>query len=551
MNPHDYDYDYDYDYVIIGSGFGGSVSAHRLTEKGYKVAVLEQGRRWTPDNLPRTTWRFWNYLWMPFAGLKGFLSMRLFRHVMIMHGNAVGGGSITYAQTLLVPPESVWRNGNWAGLDDWESTMPAHYATAERMLGVTENKRPALADAKLEEMARATGGEDTFYHTRVGVFFGNEDDEPGTEYPDPYFGGDGPPRNSCIGCGSCMVGCRHNAKNTLDKNYLYLAEKHGAEVHAETKVIDVQTLGNKTDGEDGYAITSVPTFARLSRKRRTVTAKNVIFSASSLGTQGLLFKLKNNGSLPNISDDLGKRVRTNAESILGVRYPGTKEDLSKGIAIGSGIHINEHTHIEAVRYPDGSNLMSGLTTVLTGGRAGPTRVVYWLGALLKLLFTRPVMGIRSLLPWRWSRETVLFLVMQTIDGHINMRWRRPWYFPFIRKLTSYGDRIPTFIPEANDFTRKAAQATGGVALSSISEIAFNVPMTAHCMGGCAMAETPDKGVIDARNRVFNYQNLYVVDGSMLSANLGVNPSLTITALAERAMSHIPAKKEAEPTKEAA
>lgn len=533
---------YDYDFVIIGSGFGGSVSACRLSEKGYRVLVVEQGRRWTPENLPTTNWKFWDYLWRPAARLKGFLSLRLFRHVMILHGNAVGGGSITYAQTLLVPPDSVWRDGNWSGLDEWEQVMPEHYATAKRMLGVTRNQRPALADEKLREMARAGGVEDSFYYTDVGVFFGNEGDAPGTEYPDPYFGGEGPNRKSCIGCGGCMVGCRYDAKNTLDKNYLYFAERNGAEVRAETQVIDVKPLG-QTDGADGYEVTTVPTFARGQKTQTRITANKVIFSASSLGTQGLLFKLKDQGSLPNISDDLGKRVRTNSESILGVRYPGCKEDLSKGIAIGSGIYIDQHTHIEAVRYPDGSNLLSSLLTVLTGGRPGPVRILYWLGAVLRLLVKRPVAGFRSLLPWRFSRETVIFLVMQTIEGHINMRWRRPWYWPFSKTLTSHGDRIPTFIPEANAFTQKAAEATGGVGLSSFSEITFNVPMTAHCMGGCAMSDSPANGVIDSRNQVFNYQNLYVVDGSMLSANLGVNPSLTITALGERAMSFIPPKQD--------
>ncbi len=541
---------HDYDFVVVGSGFGGSVSACRLSEKGYKVLVIEQGRRWTPENLPKTNWKFWDYLWMPFVGLKGFLSLRLFKHVFILHGNAVGGGSITYAQTLLVPPQSVWDDGNWAGLDRWQEVMPEYYAVAKRMLGVTQNRRPGPADAKLKEMAKAAGVEDSFYYTDVGVFFGKDSDAPGTKYPDPYFEGQGPARQSCQACGGCMVGSRFGAKNTLDKNYLYLAEQQGAEVRAETKVVDVQPLNGKVDGADGYEITTVPTFARLFKKRSKVTAQNVVFAASSLGTQGLLFDLKNRGSLPNISDDLGKRVRTNAESILGVRYPGTKEDMSGGIAIGSGIYIDEHTHIEAVRYPKGSNLMSGLFTVLTGGRAGAVRPLYWIAALLKLILKNPVRGIRAILPWRWASETVIFLVMQTVEGHINMRWQRPWYFPFIKKLTTHGDRISTFIPEANAFTEKAAQATGGVGLSTVTEIAFNVPMTAHCMGGCAMAQSPDKGVIDAQNRVFNYKNMYVVDGAMLSANLGVNPSLTITALAERAMSFIPAKQAIE-LKEAA
>ncbi|MCG8518157.1 MAG: GMC family oxidoreductase [Pseudomonadales bacterium] len=534
--------EHDYDYVIVGSGFGGSVSAYRLSQKGYRVLVVEQGRRWTPDNLPTTNWKFWDYLWRPFLKLKGFLSLRLFRHVMILHGNAVGGGSITYAQTLLVPPDSVWQDGNWAGLDDWQTVMPEHYETAQRMLGVAENRRPGPADNRLQTMARATGVEDSFYYTRVGVFFGDDDDEPGQSYPDPYFDGEGPSRNSCIGCGGCMVGCRYNAKNTLDKNYLYLAERLGAEVRAETRVVDVRPLAGCEDGAQGYQIETRATFDRRQEPTR-ITAANVVFAASSLGTQELLFSLKDRGSLPNISDDLGKRVRTNSESILGVRYPGSQEDLSQGVAIGSGIYIDAHTHIEAVRYPKGSNLLSSLLTVLTGGRPGPSRALVWLWAILKLLVRRPLDGLRSLVPYRFASETVIFLVMQTIDGHINMRWRRPWFWPFRKTLSSHGDPIPTFIPEANSFTEKAARATGGIGLSSLSEILFNVPMTAHCMGGCAMAKSPEEGVIDARNRVFNYQNLYVVDGSMLSANLGVNPSLTITALAERAMSFIPAKSE--------
>jgi cholesterol oxidase len=538
---------FDTDYLVVGSGFGGSVAACRLTEKGYRVTVVEQGRRWTPGNLPRTNWKFWDYLWRPGVGLRGFLNLALFRHVLILHGNAVGGGSITYAQTLLVPPESVWDEGGWKGLDDWRQVMPTHYATAKRMLGVTRNRRPDTADAKLKEMAEAVGVADSYYLTDVGVFFGDDEDKPGTKYPDPYFDGEGPARNSCIACGGCMVGCRYNSKNTLDKNYLYLAERRGAVVEAEMMVVDVRPLSGATDGSRGYEVVAKPTFGRGPKRRWT--AQNVIFAASSLGTQSLLFKLKHEGSLPNISDDLGRRVRTNAESLLGVRYPGGNEDMSTGVAIGSGIYIDEHTHIEAVRYPAGSNLMSGLFTVLTGGKPGITRPLSWLGAIGKLLVTRPLAGLRSLLPYRWSNETVIFLVMQTLDGHLDMRWTKPWYWPFSRGLSSHGDPIPTYIPEANAFTAKAAAATGGVGLSSMSEILFNVPMTAHCMGGCGMADTPERGVIDRENRVFNYRNLYVIDGSILSANLGVNPSLTITALAERAMSFIPARSEAAPSLE--
>lgn len=530
---------HDYDYLIVGSGFGGSVSALRLAEKGYSVAVMEMGRRWTPDSLPRTNWSLSRYLWVPVLGLRGFLSLRLFRHVMILHGNAVGGGSITYAQTLLVPPAKVWSDGSWAGLDDWDKVMPGHYATAKRMLGVTQNRILGPADHALQKMAEAAGVGDSFYRTDVGVFFGKPGDAPGTRYPDPYFGGAGPERRSCQGCGGCMVGCRHGAKNTLDQNYLYLAEKLGAQVHAETKVVDIRPLYG-TGGADGYEVTVKPSFGLFGKERR-YTARHVVLAASSLGTQGLLMRLKDRGSLPRISGELGRRVRTNAESILGVRYPHGRQDMSKGIAIGSGIYIDEHTHIEAVRYPGGSDSMGTLFTMLTGGKPGPTRPLYWLAAVLGLLARGPLKALRFLLPFGFARETVIFLCMQTLEGHIDMRWKRRWWWPFGKAMVSEGQPIPTFIPEANAFAEKAAKATGGIPMSSMSEIFLNVPMTAHCMGGCAMADSPDKGVIDAQNRVFGYKNLYVVDGSMLGANLGVNPSLTITALAERAMSFIQGK----------
>ncbi|HJV53774.1 MAG TPA: GMC family oxidoreductase [Noviherbaspirillum sp.] len=530
----------DYDFIVIGSGFGGSVSALRLAEKGYRVAVIEQGRRWTPDNLPKSNWSLSRWMWRPALGLRGFFSMRFFKHVVVLHGNAVGGGSITYANTLLVPPDKVWREGSWAGLNDWERVMPQHFATARRMLGVTTNRRLDAADFRLKEMAQAAGVAHTYYPTEVGVFFGKEGDAPGTTYADPFFEGEGPDRTSCHGCGGCMVGCRHGAKNSLDQNYLYLAEKKGARLFAETRVIDVRPLPSRADGADGYVVETLSLAGPLRGQRRRFTCRGVVLAASSLGTQELLFRLKEKGSLPRISDALGNQVRTNAESIIGIRFPGSKVDLSKGIAIGSGIYIDEYTHIEATRYPDGSDAMGLMSTVMTLGRPGWTRPFTWLATLAKMLLTKPLTTLRLLTPFGFARETVIFLCMQTLDGHLTMRLKRRWFWPFAKQLTTHGKKIPTFIPAANDFAVKAAKATGGVPLTSLTEILLDVPTTAHCMGGAAISRTRADGVCDGKNRVFGYYNMYICDGSMLGANLGVNPSLTITALTEHAMSHVPA-----------
>jgi cholesterol oxidase len=525
---------HDFDYVVVCSGFGGSVAACRLAEKGYSVCVLEMGKRWRAEDFPKSTWNVRRWIWRPGLKLFGFYDMRPFKHVMILCGNAVGGGSITYANTMLVPPEIVWREGSWKGLAEWEREMPQHYATARRMLGVTENRILGEADEMLKKMADDQGFGDTFYRTDVAVYFGERQGEP---HPDPYFGGEGPPRSSCIGCGGCMVGCRFNAKNTLDKNYLYFAEKRGAQVRAETRVVDIKPLG-AADGSDGYAITTERSTAWFAKDRNTLTAKHVVLSASALGTMDLLMRLKERGSLPNVSDQLGHDVRTNSESIVGVRFPGGKLDMSKGIAIGSGIHIDRFTHIEATRYPRGSDVLGLLGTMLVNGR-GVSRIFKWIGSA----FRHPIRFARAAWPFGFAKETLIFLVMQTIDATLRMRLRRRWWWPFKRLLTTEGQRIPTNIPQANAFAQKAAAKFCGIAITSSSEILFDMPMTAHCIGGCVMGADAAHGVIDAQHRVFGYQNLFVVDGSAVGANLGVNPSLTITALAERAMSFIPAKRE--------
>ena len=530
---------FDFDFIVIGSGFGGSVSAHRLVEKGYRVAVMEMGRRWTPDTLPRTSWSIRRYFWRPKLGLRGFFNMRFFRHVTIFHGCAVGGGSITYASTLLPPPEKVWGAGSWMGLADWKKEMPQHYETAARMLGVTENRILGPADHLLKKAAEAAGSGNTFYCTKVGIFE-PAPGEPGNQtFPDPFFGGEGPARTTCTACGGCIMGCRYGAKNTLDLGYLYLAEKHGAQVFPETKVVNVKPLGGASDGSAGYEVHTVKSTAWIHHQPRRFTCRGVIFSASSLGTMELLFHLREKGSLPAISGQLGQHVRTNSESLIGARTPGYSQDLSQGIAIGSGVYIDEHTHIEAVRYPSGSDAMGFLTTILTDGRPGPQRIALWLKNIVVSLLRHPFKTVRVLQPVGWAREFVILLCMQALDGEIEMRWQRPWFWPFRKFLVSRGEKVPTYIPRANEFAKKFAQLTGGFAMSLLPEILFDVPGTAHCIGGCVIADCSCRGVVDSRHRVFNYKNMYICDGSVVAANLGVNPSLTITALAERAMSFIP------------
>jgi len=529
----------DFDFIVIGSGFGGSVAAHRLTEKGYRVAVMEMGRRWTPENLPHTNWRIWRWIWRPRLALRGFFDIRPFRHVMILHGCAVGGGSITYACTSLAPGDTVWDNGSWSGLADWKAEMPPFYETARRMLGVTENRILGPADHILQRAAEAEGVGATYYQTKVAILESEPGQPEGSSVPDPYFGGEGPARNTCTACGGCMMGCRYNAKNTLDKNYLYLAEKHGAHVFAETRVVDVIPRNGSADGSAGYEVLTEKSTAWVRRQRRRFTCRNVVFAASALGTMDLLFRLREKGSLTALSPQLGNRVRTNAESLIGIRVPHSPEDLSAGVAIGSGIYLDEHTHIEVVRYPRGSDAMGLLATLLTGGRPDWTRIPLWAVTLATSLLRHPWRTARCLHPFGWARESVILLCMQSLEGYIDMRLGRPWFWPFHRVLVSRGRPIPTFIPLANEFARRAGQAIGGVPMSMLSEILFNIPGTAHVLGGCAIGRSAAEGVVDRNHHVFGYQNMYVCDGSVIAANLGVNPSLTICALTERAMSHIP------------
>jgi cholesterol oxidase len=426
-------------------------------------------------------------------------------------------------------------------LADWKSEMPRHYRTAERMLGVVENSILGPADQLLAKAAAAEGVGHTFSPTHVGILQSPPGQPGGQTVPDPFFGGKGPSRTTCTGCGGCIMGCRHGAKNSLDLNYLYFAETQGAHVFAETQVVDVRPLAPAADGSTGYEVHTVNSSGWLSRRRpRTFRCHAVVFAASSLGTMELLFRLKETGSLPRLSDQVGKHVRTNSESLIGLRVAHSADDLSKGIAIGSRVYIDEHTHIEPVRYPRGSDAMSFLTTILTDGNPGPKRIGLWVRNVISAFLRHPARTLRVLQPFGWARESVILLCMQALDGSIEMRWERPWFWPFRKFLVSRGDRVPTFIPKANEFAKTCARIAGGTPLSMLPEILFNVPGTAHCIGGCVIAASPERGVVDHQHRVFGYKHLYICDGSVIAANLGVNPSLTITALAERAMSFIPA-----------
>jgi cholesterol oxidase len=531
----------DYDWIVIGSGFGGSVAALRLAEKGYRVAVLECGRRYRDEDFAESTWNLRRYYWMPKLGLRGIFRMTTFKDVFIVSGSGVGGGSLGYANTLYRARPAFFRDPQWGELGEWESALEPHYERAEHMLGVTDYPLEGPADLLLKEYGEEIGVGDTYTHTRVGAFFG----EPGKQVPDPYFGGEGPPRSGCVGCGSCMVGCRYNAKNTLVKNYLWFAEKLGVEILPERQVTDVRPVqGGAADGSDGYAVISERSGAWLRRRRSTLTARGVVVAAGALGTNKLLADCRHRGSLPHLSARLGELVRTNSESINAVTAASDERDFAKSVAISSSIYPDPDTHIEVVTYGPRADSMSYLFTLLTGRGTKVTRPLLWLGQVLR----HPLRFLRLLWPFRWSRRTVILLVMQTLDNAIRLRPKRRLLGRGVRLQTEQDPDKPnpTFIPAADHVARWMAERTGGMPQSGINEAIFNIPTTAHILGGAAIGADAERGVVDASNRVFGYENLMVCDGAAIPANPGVNPSLTITALAEHAMAQVPAKREQAP-----
>ncbi len=527
-----------YDYAIIGSGFGGSVSAMRLTEKGYRVLVIERGRRYRDEDFPKSNWNIFKYFWLPALRCFGFFQISLLNGVMIAHGNGVGGGSLGYANVLEIPTDPMFENPSWHHLANWKEVLRPYYEIARSMLGVTPNPRLGLTDQLLRDIAKNLGTEDTFRATEVGVFFGEE----GEAVPDPYFGGDGPDRSGCIFCGGCMVGCRYNAKNTLVKNYLYFAEKWGAQILAETNVTDILPLPKGQPDGAKYEVVFHRTTAWLRKSRQTIRARHVIVAAGVLGTLKLLFHCRDvSQSLPDISPRLGELVRTNSEALLGVVGRDDKINYSEGIAIGSIFNADDVTRVEPFRYPDGSSFIRLLSAPLINTNGN---LFMRLLRILEYAARHPIDFLRTHILPGWARRSTLLLVMQTLDNRMRIQPGRGAHTIFRRGLVSEPDpeyTIPARVDVGIKITKTLAQKSNRIAYGSLGENLLNIPMTAHILGGVPFGLDDTEGVVNLDCEVHNYPGLYVVDGSIMPANPGVNPSLTITALAEYAMSRIPPK----------
>lgn len=511
-----------WDAIVIGSGFGGSVSALRLAEKGYRVLVLEKGRRFESEDFPTSNRQLPRWLWMPSLGWRGPFKMTFLPHLTALSGVGVGGGSLIYANTLPVPEDSFFQAPSWAHLADWRQELEPHYRTAQSMLGATTNAWPGPADHALHSVARSLGRGSQYRYNPVGVYFGT----PGVAVPDPYFGGRGPERSGCLGCGGCMLGCRYRAKNTLDLNYLYLAERAGVEIRAEQEVLGLVPV------EGGYLVQT---------GRQRLLADRVFLCGGVLGTIPLLLRLREDREgLPELSPRLGHQVRTNSEALIGVVSRRRDLDFSQGVAIGSLLGTDPHSHIEPCRYPPGSDFFRFLSAPHVSGRSTKERLSH----LLRQLWQDPGGYWQALTTSDHARRSTILLYMRALEGHLQLTLGRHLGNGFRRGLTSRpgeGETPTHDIPEATELARRYAEEVDGYLVSLLTETLFGIPTTAHILGGCCMGRSAAEGVIDPHHEVFGYPGLYVVDGSAVSANPGVNPSLTITALAERALAAIPPK----------
>ena len=516
----------EYDVAVVGSGFGGSVAALRLAEKGYRVVVLEAGRRFEPEDLPRTSWNLRRYLFFPRLGLRGIQRLTLLDDVLVLSGAGVGGGSLVYANVLAEPLEPFWDDPQWTEIADWRTELAPYFALARRMLGAARVPADTPADGVLRGVAERMGVEATYRRNDVAVWFG----EPGVEVPDPYYGGEGPARRGCIHCGACMVGCRHGAKNTLDRNYLWLAERAGAVVLPERQVVDARPL----DG-GGWELESRRPGSWTGRRRETFRAGQIVLAAGTLGTGELLFRMRGNGRLPRLSPTLGENVRTNSEAIVGASTKRTDFGLWRGVAITSTISPAPDTQIQPVRYPPGSNLLGLLGTVLVDGGGRVPRPLRFAGQIAR----HPLRFLQSLSVRRWSERTVILLAMQARDNRLRLRLQRG-------RLRSSGANVPTWIPEANEAARHAADLIGGYPGSALNEVLLDVPTTAHLLGGACIGASAEEGVVDPYHRLWGHPDVHVIDGAAVSANLGANPSLTIAAQAERAFALWPNRGDPDP-----
>jgi cholesterol oxidase len=524
-----------FDYVIIGSGFGGSVSAMRLTEKGYAVLVLEKGKRFEDKDFARSNWQFWKYLWLPALRAYGILQISILKGVMVLHGAGVGGGSLGYANVLEIPSEETFATPAWNQNVKWGEVLRPHYETAKRMLGVARNPKLWKADHILKQMADEIGRGHTFRATDVGAYFG----EASVTVSDPYFGGEGPVRAGCKHCGGCMVGCRYNAKNTLPKNYLYFAEKNGAEIKAEVEVTDVRPSSMVTNAR--YEVIYRSSTSLLKREQ-IVYARNVIFSAGVMGTVKLLLNLRDvKKSLPQLSERLGHMVRTNSEALLGSLARTSEINYSEGVAISSIYNQDEITRVEPVRYPDGSSLMRFLAAPLIDTDVSvPVRILKFFGWAL----THPIDFAKALVLPGWAHNVTILLVMQHADNRMRFRIGRSGFTLFRRGIVAEGEpgyEIHAQVKGSHELTREFAKRTNGIALGSLGENLLGLPTTAHILGGAPIGKDASEGVVNENFEVHHYGGLYIIDGSIMPANPGVNPSLTITALAEYAMSKIEEK----------